>query len=32
MYVGSHTPCPVAVRYAEEIGLFVEEFRSPYRV
>lgn len=30
MYVGVETPCPEAQRLAAQLGLFVEEMRSPY--
>ena len=30
MYVGVSRTCTNSIRYAEEQGLFVEEFRSPY--
>lgn len=30
MYVGVETPCPQAQRLAAQLGLFVEEMRSPY--
>lgn len=30
MYVGVETPCPMAQRLAVQLGLFVEEMRSPY--
>jgi hypothetical protein len=30
MYVGVRCPCPSAQARATELGLFVEEFRSPY--
>ena len=31
MYVGVPHPCPAAQRKAEALGLYVEEFASPYR-
>lgn len=31
MYLGVPHPCPTARRQAEEQGLYVEEFASPYR-
>ena len=31
MYVGVPRPCPAARRKAEELGLYVEDFSSPYR-
>ncbi|HEV7298383.1 MAG TPA: hypothetical protein VGN72_03390 [Tepidisphaeraceae bacterium] len=31
MYVGVPRPCPAARREAEERGLYVEDFASPYR-
>ena len=31
MYLGVPRPCPAARRQAEELGLYVEEFASPYR-
>ncbi len=31
MYVGVPRPCPSAAALAGQLGLFVEQFRSPYR-
>jgi hypothetical protein len=31
MYVGVPRPCPAARRKAQELGLYVEDFASPYR-
>lgn len=31
MHIGVPRPCPVAERTASELGLYVEEFASPYR-
>jgi hypothetical protein len=31
MYVGVLTPCPVAQALSASLGLFVEDFESPYR-
>lgn len=31
MYLGVPRPCPAARRKAEELGLYVEDFASPYR-
>jgi hypothetical protein len=32
MYLGVPRPCPVAERTASELGLYVEEFASPYHM
>jgi len=31
MYVGVPRPCPAACRQANDLGLYVEDFASPYR-
>lgn len=30
MFIGSSTSCPLALKNIEKMGLFVEDFESPY--